>query len=48
VWRSRSEGLRGFYKGLVPNLYRVAPSSALTLVIYEKVRASLASAASVL
>lgn len=44
----RLEGVRGFYKGLVPNLYRVAPSSALTLVIYEKVRASLASAASVL
>lgn len=31
------EGLRGFYKGLVPGLVRVLPQSALTLVAYEKI-----------
>lgn len=31
------EGTRGFYKGFVANLLRVAPQSAVTLVIYETV-----------
>ena len=29
------EGVGGFYKGLVPNLIRVVPSSAITLAVYE-------------
>ncbi len=32
----RREGLGGLYKGVVPNVLRVLPSSALTLLIYEK------------
>lgn len=32
----RREGTRGLYKGIVPNIMRVLPSSALTLLIYEK------------
>jgi solute carrier family 25 folate transporter 32 len=31
----RHEGVTGFYKGLVPNLIRVVPSSAITLTVYE-------------
>jgi solute carrier family 25 folate transporter 32 len=31
----KREGLGGFYKGLVPNLIRVVPSSAITLAVYE-------------
>lgn len=30
------EGLGGLYKGIVPNMMRVLPSSALTLLVYEK------------
>ena len=32
----RREGFGGLYKGVVPNVLRVLPSSALTLLIYEK------------
>jgi len=32
----RREGVGGLYKGVVPNVLRVLPSSALTLLIYEK------------
>ena len=31
----RSEGARGLYKGLGPNLLRVAPSAAITFTAYE-------------
>lgn len=30
------EGLRGFYKGLLPSLLRVMPQSAVTITIYER------------
>jgi solute carrier family 25 folate transporter 32 len=33
----RYEGLRGLYKGIVPNLLRVVPSSSLTFLVYESV-----------
>ncbi|CAL5218643.1 g345 [Coccomyxa viridis] len=41
-WRSvqvilRREGIRGLYKGLVPNVLRVMPQSAITFLVYEKV-----------
>jgi len=33
----RREGVPGLYKGLVPNVLRVMPSSAITFVVYENV-----------
>ena len=36
VWRR--EGLRGFYKGLGPNLLRVLPSTWVTFLVYEKTK----------
>ena len=38
------EGVRGLYKGLGPNLLRVAPASATTFAVYEGVLAALTSA----
>jgi solute carrier family 25 folate transporter 32 len=35
------EGLRGLYKGWVPNVLRVLPSSALTFLVYEQVSQAL-------
>eukprot|EP01042_Synura_sphagnicola_P000010 gene10-11_t len=32
----RHEGLRGYFKGLVPHSLRVAPSAALTFLVYEE------------
>ena len=32
------EGLRGFYKGLGPNVLRVLPSTCVTFVVYENTR----------
>lgn len=42
IWRY--EGLRGFYKGFLPNVLRVAPQSALTISLYEGTRAALGRA----
>jgi solute carrier family 25 folate transporter 32 len=39
----RAEGPAGLYKGFVANLARVAPQSAVTLVVYEAVRDFLAA-----
>ncbi len=36
------EGVGGFYKGLVPNVLRVMPQSALTFLVYESVMRLLA------
>lgn len=36
MWRK--EGLRGFYKGLGPNLLRVLPSTWVTFLVYEKMK----------
>ena len=33
MWRL--EGIRGFFKGAVPNAMRVAPSAAVTFLVYE-------------
>jgi len=38
---ARLEGVRGFYRGFAANLLRVAPQSALTLVVYEEVKRAL-------
>mmetsp|Transcript_8614 Transcript_8614/g.24642 ORF Transcript_8614/g.24642 Transcript_8614/m.24642 type:complete len:135 (+) Transcript_8614:605-1009(+) len=31
------EGFRGFYKGMVPNLMRTMPQSAITFAVYERI-----------
>jgi solute carrier family 25 (mitochondrial folate transporter), member 32 len=36
VWKQ--EGMKGFYKGLGPNLIRVLPSTWVTFLVYEKTR----------
>ncbi|ETV63591.1 hypothetical protein H257_19481 [Aphanomyces astaci] len=33
--RKQHEGLRGFYKGLTPNLIKVLPTGALIFAVYE-------------
>ena len=38
---TRNQGVRGFYKGMAPHLYRGVLASAVTLVVYEKVVAVL-------
>jgi len=35
IWRN--EGVLGFFKGSIPNALRVAPSAAITFVVYEAV-----------
>jgi Mitochondrial carrier protein. len=35
IWRN--EGILGFFKGSIPNALRVAPSAAITFVVYEAV-----------
>ncbi|KAF8248881.1 mitochondrial carrier [Wilcoxina mikolae CBS 423.85] len=39
LWRG--EGVRGFYKGLAPNIARVLPSTCITFLVYENTRAYL-------
>lgn len=36
VWTR--EGFRGFYKGVVPNVIRVLPSTCVTFVVYENTK----------
>ncbi|KAM0719055.1 hypothetical protein Q7P37_004960 [Cladosporium fusiforme] len=36
VWKN--EGLRGFYKGLGPNIIRVLPSTCVTFLVYENMK----------
>jgi len=37
----KTEGVRGLYKGILPNLLKVAPSVAIAFVTYEAVKARL-------
>ncbi len=37
----KKEGMLGFYKGMVPNLLRMVPSTSMTFVVYEKVKEAL-------
>lgn len=39
IWKQ--EGLRGFYRGLGPNLVRVLPSTWVTFLVYEKTKTFL-------
>ena len=32
---SRSEGLQGLYKGLLPSVLKAAPSAAVTFLVYD-------------
>ncbi len=34
IWRN--EGTLGYFKGVVPNALKVAPSAAITFVVYEE------------
>lgn len=34
----RNEGVRGMYKGLAPNLLKVAPALSITWMVYEKAK----------
>ncbi|XP_057374283.2 mitochondrial folate transporter/carrier-like isoform X1 [Daphnia carinata] len=42
----RHEGIRGFYKGMLPTLLRVTPATAITFVVYENVSHHLITTAS--
>ncbi|XP_021297878.1 calcium-binding mitochondrial carrier protein SCaMC-1-like isoform X1 [Herrania umbratica] len=35
------EGIRGFYKGLFPNMLKVVPSASITYLVYESMKRSL-------
>nr|GMC71684.1 calcium-binding mitochondrial carrier protein SCaMC-2-B-like [Ipomoea batatas]GMC75107.1 calcium-binding mitochondrial carrier protein SCaMC-2-B-like [Ipomoea batatas] len=37
----RHEGLRGFYKGLFPNLLKVVPAASITYLVYENMKKTL-------
>jgi solute carrier family 25 folate transporter 32 len=41
IWQK--EGIAGFFKGCIPNAVRVAPSAAVTFVVYEAVMDFLGS-----
>lgn len=34
----KNEGVRGMYKGLAPNLFKVAPALSITWMVYEKAK----------
>ena len=36
LWRE--EGIRGFYRGLVPGVVRVMPATWVTFLVYENVK----------
>lgn len=41
-WKTlQSEGLRGFYKGILPNLLKVVPSASIMYLVYEKMKKNL-------
>ena len=37
----QQEGMLGFYKGLAPNLIRIAPAAGVTFLVYENIAAKL-------
>jgi solute carrier family 25 folate transporter 32 len=40
-FKFRYEGIRGFYKGMLPTLLRVTPATAITFVVYENISQNL-------
>ena len=37
----REEGMRGFYRGILPNFLKVLPAVGISYVVYEQVRYTL-------
>lgn len=37
----QAEGIRGFYKGLLPNMLKVVPSASITYLVYEEMKTRL-------
>jgi solute carrier family 25 phosphate transporter 23/24/25/41 len=37
----KSEGVRGLYRGIVPNFMKVAPAVSISYVVYEKMSQAL-------
>lgn len=35
---AKEEGIRGFYRGIIPALLRTVPAAVLTLLSYEKIK----------
>lgn len=35
---AKYEGVSGFYRGLMPNMFRVLPSTCVTFLVYEKTK----------
>lgn len=41
-WRTlQHEGVRGFYKGIFPNMLKVVPSASITYMVYESMKKNL-------
>lgn len=41
-WKTlQHEGVRGFYKGMFPNLLKVIPSASITYLVYESMKKTL-------
>ncbi|CAL9229503.1 unnamed protein product [Arabidopsis halleri] len=38
----KGEGLRGFYRGLLPNLLKVVPAASITYIVYEAMKKNMA------
>ncbi len=38
AYTKRNEGIRGFYKGLMPTLFKVAPAASISYLTYENMR----------
>lgn len=38
----KGEGVRGFYRGIFPNLFKVIPSASISYLVYEAMKKNLA------
>ena len=41
LWTYRHEGVRGLYRGIVPNLLKAVPSISISYVVFENVKEAL-------
>ena len=39
IWQA--DGIRGLYRGIVPNFMKVIPAVSISYVVYEKLRTAL-------
>lgn len=37
----KEDGLRGLYRGILPNFMKVAPAVSITYVVYERIKRAL-------